>query len=1582
MAAGVIKHFPPAAQASPDTEAREKGIRALRLELEAQTESGPRALLLHEIARIQERRDDLAAAARDELAATKSAAGFVEALESLIDIAARSRSKANLAKLLERSAKLADSSEERTRSALCLAAVHLSGEDAGAAQTVIETALEDEPTSSLLWLALERIAAHTEDPGLRLQAATGRAAHARSPRLRCLLLERVARLQVEHGDVESAFATLRQSIDELPSFRALGAWESLALQKGDYSQAALAASQTATIIRACLEEPDEAELYDVPTYELNNTRATATQVRALVYCIKGEDREEALNLCDQLLATVPESSLARTLYAALQRDKMEWESFAQQLAQLVEHQEWQEEDRSFLLTVASLAAIRGGSSELSTELSARLQRTAPETFDAKLRAWLDAEQTDTPTLSNTQTALEACLGPKKSPSGGSLAAAYLSAVQGNLDEADSLVEDLDARQQQADENDAAVLDESESLFLLGLKRAFAETRKNRGAELEALRALYPRLDSAQDRNSVEAEMLRLELLERIDESEPELLRGGSPWGELLLSTVAASKNDERAEKLLGALGRFEDKFIQKNLSREDEEGSTSALPRESLELLIDATTALKVLLGAPADVATATSKGTGALLLGTQLASTSTEELAAELEGLAARLGDAELGLSWVLRALFLHLRDGQTEEVLRILEDQSEDENFHALRRWTGFLKAQGKPKDSFALLKANGDDERRLEFLALVRRFAPDSLRDSFNAASAPTERLFEVLAAASQDRDWLEQALGSSEDLSAAAAAVLPLALASPQSEPRSILEDAERWHHASPTRLSTTVQLIAARKAKDRFIEEEARAELAESLSSDELLVQLDPAELTEERRNWRRARLTALSEAPREDDAKANRLQLAASWALVEEVADVQGNDAALAYQRLAQSLDEGLDDPDAQLALLSAAYQFLLNSEFEKAVELFERLFKVLGADLTLCHGLRLAAEKTGRYELEAQATCELARHASDNRASSELWERAGMLFQDHLSDDEEAETCFNAALARTPGSPIAFERVYRFARQRKDRQRQVDLIDARLDTAESETLRIELFWEKARFCRMLGKRNVSLRSLEELLELAPDHLPSLALAAELHLVDSRNDAAAEILSQIARHPDTPEDERRRAGLFACDLFEQLHRPRDAVELLQDLEQWSILTPAALERKARSHARSGDWGEAYSAFRTINDDQDDIEARLEAARMMLAIQRDHLRQPDELKDAARRVLRDSEKDADAILIVLATKFAPEERRRLLADVREESRKKLQQNPLNPGEISQFAEYCQDCGNEALERVSLGILELTGKLGEERSHTLRRLQERCPLTPCAPWSNTDVEALQAPELWGGLGDFSRLLSPYLAARLEPSLQTLGVTGLQRVDEFSDSPARHAVEAWMSAMGQNDFDFYIGGHEGSSIRGLSVGQPTLVIGQQVEAPLSSLHQALVASQLSALLTRSSVLLNQPRDQVEGWLHAAQLFTQPNAAPSGERDLDEKVQLLSGSVPRAEREGLTEMHDELMRAGVDIRQLPYAVMHSGARAAVLAYGDPSVLRLAPQLMPEDETQRNQMIAELIRFCLSDTFFSLRRRAGLESA
>ncbi len=1620
MAVRVTRLAPAAAQESPDQEVREQSLRALRLELESQADAGLAALLQHEVARLHERREDLASAARDELAATKKAAGFVEPVEGLIDIATRSRSKANLAKLLERLTKLARSPEERHRATLGLALTHLSTGEVASARKLIEGALDEHPTEPSLWLALEAVAAETGDSQLLLKAATGRAAHANSEEMRCLLLERVARLEVEVGTSEAAFAALRQSVDELPSWRALRAWEELGLRTESYEEAEKAAFQTATILRAALEEPEEASLYQIPREELSEERATLAHVRAIIYAIRSGSDESATELCEQLRGASPHSALAAALLVEMRRKQGDSDAVFAGLTELAELRKWNSRELAWLHGLRAVAARQAGRETEHAEAARALIAAAPNGLLPQLERWQAARATDeTEALRSLLStwAREAKRDTDPSESDALyLALALLALVMGSPDQAQAA---LSERSNGTDALGPLVLYAAQSLA---------------GGVLDRL-TLPPGVGSEADRAALSWERIRRHVLE--SDRVPSAMADGiteDPWGALILSLLsegisdaAPSVLDHETQPSTAAEVDASNSSVSSEPEPEPEDGVVAGLTQSSQ---LPGPVAEPAPAGsedkpsrddaAPSSQPRLRTEGTHGRLLGYlndaevsgplrralevfELAAWGNTDLlrdrwhsspsdpllaaaylatlerqndpllASKRRKAAERQEDGLLRAAWLLKAAADELERGNA---LRAEEAYDDSEAFIGDARLKTWFQAARGPRDPQVLALGDSTDatDDPLERAAVVRRWAPDRWSSVDLSAPSAALQLLQILEKASESLQELEYALDDSEFFSEAQRAALPLSRSFSLEQNDELLAATGHWVARSPSPVSKLTHWVAATRAREPEIEGRMIQALAEDLEAPSLLAALPAAQLRNESRAGYRELLRHHREGAEGTAAQS------LSWAIVEHTDESAPEEYAAELWRLGVSLDPGMEDADAQGALLLAGYEYLSKGKFEEANQVFERLLEVLPGDLTLCQGARIAAARVGRPDLEAITSCELARATEDNLKSAALWERAGVLFEDELDDREEAEKCYTAALARSPGSRVSFERVYRFARDRNDRQRQVELIDARLDTAESEGLLMELYWEKARFCRMLGRRTIALRSLEELLKLAPNHLPALALSAELHLVDGRIDAAADALRVVAQHPDTPPAQRGAAGLHACDLYEQMRRHRDAVELLQVLDEYGVSGSAGLERRARSLARSEDWGEAYKAFAALNDEQDEIETRLESARMMLAIQRDHLRDPEELKRSARCVLRDAPLDPDAIQVVLEQEFATDERRRLLTAARGQSREVLRRNPLNPPEIRRFAGLCRDCGEDYMERISLGILGLTGKLSDPDQQRLAELLKSCLALPSQPLSRSDLEALADPLQLGAAGTYLGLLAPHISEELDPSPEALGFSSLMRTDEFSGSPHRAEIGTWMGCFGHGDFELYVGGSDPDLITTVHGDLPTVLVGRDIPVPLSPRDRARVVVQLAALHHKASVYLNHSPEELKKWIYASEIVVGARSHGDLGEEVDELARLLAKSIAPETREKLASLHTELSRAGIELAHAPYAAMRGAARAASLAHGECKVVRELPDLIPTDQDLLSAAMSDIVRFVLSNEFINIRRRIGLE--
>src|SRR5688572_13058605 len=262
------------AAASADSTAPDPGlvtatIERLREEHERAESSSLRALLLHEIALLEERMGDEGAAARDQLSAVNEQPDYREPLEQLITIIQRRQSYKNLGKLLERLVRVSDTPEAIERAELDHAA-HLARFEANlsGAKDALENALSHAPESASLWYSLETVAGKLRDPELRQRALRSRVDLTQHSTWRALLAIDLGKLAAQTADIDLAVGTLQKAIDQASpaTFVAARALQNLAEQEGRTDLLASALETQATLIERALEDSSALDSFGVPGY--------------------------------------------------------------------------------------------------------------------------------------------------------------------------------------------------------------------------------------------------------------------------------------------------------------------------------------------------------------------------------------------------------------------------------------------------------------------------------------------------------------------------------------------------------------------------------------------------------------------------------------------------------------------------------------------------------------------------------------------------------------------------------------------------------------------------------------------------------------------------------------------------------------------------------------------------------------------------------------------------------------------------------------------------------------------------------------------------------------------------------------------------------------------------------------------------------------------------------------------------------------------------------------------------------------------------------------------------------------------
>lgn len=1619
MVTRISEMLPAPALPAPGTDLREQTLRLWHTALESEPEKELRAFLLHQLALVHEGRDDLAAAAREELAATKEAGSFVEPVESLIGISARSRSQANLKKLLLRLAQLCRSDAERVRVALHLAALHAHAGELPAARTQLEIALRTAQDEGAVWLLFERVAALEGDLELRARAAMGRAGSSASTEVRGILVERAARTLAQEGRVEEALETLRRGVDELCSFRLLRAWELIALGQEDWREACDATSRTLELIEALSQDPQPLGLKDESLLDASHEGTATLQFRVSVYALLAGEGVRAREASKRLLEFAPDSPWAAQNHLALCLFDRDYATASALLRSWYERVEPAE--RPAVAAATWWVAEQAQDPAAAAEAAALLTKEAGDWSSLLLR--LQGLRTNSePSAESARAVWESALSlaPLSDIGAAHIARAVFDWLwSSDADQAARSLAELRLWASTMDDSGGAKslqLSAHDSSIASSLQLVAARLCGDTASERAALLALYDAA-SYDDRAALAWDGLRLACSGRSgelrgDTSGHESSENSTPWW---LPFKESWTLDPWSSLLLGALS-LERMAPEKVLAMAEEANvEAGGLEPEGLRALT-----LLVHHWArqggfrwdqwwPQLDERTEDHAWEPLTLGMRLNQVTQEDRPLALANAAEKLDDPTLTQAFFLCAAFEAVRSGALADAKDRFEQEcaratseSMPTPYDTLARWTAYALAEGNAARLLSQLEQRPDPERHLDHFLL--RFAEDRAFQSrvVNGEVASTrvasrsqetsvlqaERLVRSLAAGSipalEQATTADQVPSSVSLLPPATICALRFSLAATPEERLAEAAEWRGWSESQSDGARTEAALFGSWVAAielDAVDQADGVAwELAQRLRSADWATLIDPSHLPRQEREafWQQTE-EMLSQAL-DQDAR----ELLAWTRFARADSDPTG-EPAWDFLALARGLSgDGLleiDEPDVQLSMLLAAYEAAHRGDDALALKLFEALSQSLPSDLAVVTGLRIVAERACRHDLHAHCLTELARHAEDNRQAADLWERAGALFQDHLGQDDKAEECFEAALGRRPGSALAFERVYRLARKRGDRSRLVELIDARLDAVHSETLRIELLWEKARYCRLLGRRNLAVLALQELLRLAPDHLPALALSAELELLDERWDYAALQLRHVALHPETPAEERRQAGLKASDLFEMLEKPRAAVDLLDQLALFGIATHAAQERRARCLARLGEWGAALTAFQQLNDEQDVIEQRLQSARMMLVIVRDELKDPGALKEAARRVLRDDPLDEDAVDVALRSEYGEAERARLLTPAREDCRQQLRNNPLDPEKIERFAALCSRCGDDGLERASLGLLALLGQLSEKQMERLDLLQARCPSRPSALLSGVDLEKLAGPSLLGVWGRVLARLEPHASRELMPSLAARGVSPLMRIAQSSGDFRREEASRWADALGVHDLDFYSGGQDADAVVVQTVDCPTLIVGAHIEFPLRRSDRARLAAQLGAARWGGTLFINLSERSASRWLEATRQLSLV-AADSQSPDLAELVRHLGQVLPRTVRDELFEAQRDLERSGVSEAQVLADCRKTALRTAVLAAGDVSVVRELPEYLPDREELRVEVLSDLIRFALGETYFSLRKKLGLEGA
>ncbi len=662
----------------------------------------------------------------------------------------------------------------------------------------------------------------------------------------------------------------------------------------------------------------------------------------------------------------------------------------------------------------------------------------------------------------------------------------------------------------------------------------------------------------------------------------------------------------------------------------------------------------------------------------------------------------------------------------------------------------------------------------------------------------------------------------------------------------------------------------------------------------------------------------------------------------------RGEDAASAMNAWARALLERPDEPRfadelQRLAEQTRAWDALV-ATFEEAIErsdladaqfeLLERVARVhderRGDPRSAIEAWEAVLERRDDHEGALQALEVLRTMVADwpglvqtlsRRAElafepaerAELWRRVGSVQEDLLEAPSQAIESYRKALLEDAADLDALEALDRLYGATEQWAPLEEVVQRRLELAESAEERVALGMRRAELCERLERPLDAIEALQGVLAEQPDHLE----AAE---------ALGRLYEQEQMWPELLENVRLRAGLVEEPAARVALQTR-AGQLLEEALREPVEAVAAYGRALELDPRHEP---ALQALLRLVRDEDAREAAIEVVEPILHVQErwDELAEvvalraesafePERKRDEYVRLAevhehgrQDPAAAFDALVLAFAEDPGSEEllgRLELLAE--------------RTGRWERLAEVLEERGRSAFDaEVGRRLLERLSSVAEERLQDLERaiaaVDQALELVGEDDALLARLQALlERAERWERLAEVleRRITVAEEPAQLDELFVALGRLRLERLEDVQG-----ALDAFREVLDRNP------GHEGAAAGLLDLVARPEVAEEAIEVLEHAFRETGRLDQVAELTERRIALAAEPREQVALLLQAADLW---------ERDLG-RPERAAHSVARAvridPRDGeLIQRLEQLCQAGGDwsaVRGLVEALEEQG--------------------------------------------------------
>jgi cellulose synthase operon protein C len=1586
-------------------------VRRLRAELAAATNPSRQARLLADVGDLDEILGDQPGAARDYLAAYNADPAFHEPLEGLVRLLEKRRSLKNLGKLIDALVRAATGPEESARALTMRAAFeadvngHLAEAKTSArAATAVEGAPSTERATA--WLLLEVLAGRTGDPATRQEALAERTKFAADPAWHGLLLVDCARLAEAVGEVDGALALLEEArlLDSETTWTATVFLEQIlrdhpGVVGTDEARArsethALALEALAGLVQDAVVDGARGDALGVPHWIRQPARMVDAWMRAAEGRKKAGQFDRTAAALDRALSLVAslgtdEARLGEGAVANARIRIAEQTGDTALASRLAERRLTSEKDgglaAALAMRVAEQAATEGDAPRALEALS-RAIGSDPGCLPARALQLDMLADGDAGAFAAQLESFADHLATDEARGRAFLLAAYVWAIRAK-----------DVAGAKAALSQAAMFGVAPST-VARLGRALASISGDAAWYEESTKRLIAGGGAEDEAISLYLELVRLRQARGDADGAANALRdmGEAPKAAWLANVLEAyspppaAQEPRSADDVEGARGRGR-AAVEKLVSLEGDPelarglAIVAAMRAQAAGEAQVARTRLRALADRdPADTLVAAYLGDLDRQAGDHSAAA---RLAADT---AAATTDSELAATLRLEAAFERWSEGDRKAALEEMEAAvaGAPEAARTSLGWASWgvdVDSLASRRGSIARAEQAGGDVRVLA----LERFATEVGGGDAGEAIAALSTIDDTgdgpigVAAALARLAWS----GASSDADAVRSAIARVASCGPgaslmaageqarvardEGDPEQSASAASHWFDAGGGLPAALEWLAAASLLGEPHEERQAQLAVAAMLSGDGREAMLASAALVH-------AELDPDEPVPLVlGDSAAVRL---ANLELAPPGCDPRRRATALV------GLDGALGDDAAADANALSGWTFFAAGDMAAARETFERATARRPTDLAAWEGLRACAETDGDAMLRARAAAELGARCHDPGRGAAFWEEAALIWLE-LADEANADRALEASFARDAGRGVAFDKLFRRVRARKDNDHLLALMARRLEVTNDPAEIQKLFWEQARVLREKGDQDAALTALEHVTMLDPDHVGALALLGEINIRRGQFADAAISLSRLATLDAAPAKSRVTAGVAAVDLYEKkLDKPEAALEVLLALHRAKLSSLPVRERLARAAARTGSWKEATSILEELMHERPEPEGRVEAARLAMAIHRDRLADRQGAAAAVVKLLEEEPADGDALDVLLATEHPQEVRRRLLENARGALVKRLDAHSTDVGALRRLVKVAGAQRDVPLQKAALGALLALGAGDPSAEQTFAQLSSRSERVPQVTAPAEMLRAILAPGDEGPIADLFELLGPTLAEALGPTLQACGVGRRDKVDPRSGLALRNEISTWAGAFGVREFDLYVGGSDPQAVQGIPGDPPALVVGAGVNSPLTPLARGRVARELLAMVRGTTVTRSRDETSIAAVVVAASGLAEVSIDHPAYPVLPEIERLLGKAIARKTRKLLPDVCRAIASGNADARAWHRRALASQDRTATIASGDPGVVLLDVLRVPPEKlgaaVRGNARAEELIHFVLSATYLELRRGLGLESA